>query len=282
MSSKKDEGTRMKYEKTHPELVEGDLDSHQPNAANTSLVGDSDQIEAFHPGLRLAALTDFTLQPSLESNERSGTSLANTSSLPTLKPFVGVRTHKPVKQRGTKFVRTSRLGTVLGLTTCFAGAAALMAGGLFIDPLTQVQPVRAQTIFENVTIQPNFSPDPMVIKGISGGSVPATQVADRKETPTGPCVGFVDESPDHTISLTAFFNYLSLQVDSPQDTTLVVSGPGGTWCNDDFQGKNPGIAGQWQAGTYKVWVGSYDKNNYNPYIIKVSQVQLLNPGPFRR
>jgi hypothetical protein len=95
-------------------------------------------------------------------------------------------------------------------------------------------------------------------------------------------VGFVDEQPDHTIELTAFFNYLSLVVESPQDTTIVISGPGGTWCNDDFQGKNPGIAGQWLAGTYRVWVGSYDKNKYHPYVIKISEVQLVNPGSLRR
>jgi hypothetical protein len=77
----------------------------------------------------------------------------------------------------------------------------------------------------------------MTIRGISGGSVAANSVAGRKETPTGPCVGFVDEPPDHTINLTSFFNYLSLVVESPQDTTLVISGPGGSWCNDDFRAK---------------------------------------------
>lgn len=148
--------------------------------------------------------------------------------------------------------------------------------------LVQVQPAQAQTIFENVTIRPKFSPDPMIIKGISGGSVPANSVAGRAETPTGPCVGFVDQPPDHTIVLRSFFNYLSLQVESPEDTTIVISGPGGSWCNDDFQGKNPGIAGQWLPGTYRVWVGSYDKKNYHPYVIKMSEVQLLNPGPTRR
>lgn len=201
------------------------------------------------------------------------------SSLRTLKPFIAVRIHKPVKQRGTKFVRTSRWVTPLSLTACLALG---MMPSVLISTATQAQPARSPTMFENVTIGPKFSPEPMVLRGISGGSVPATQVAGRKETPTGPCVGFVDESPNHTINLKAFFNYLSLQVESPKDTTIVISGPGGTWCNDDFQGKNPGIAGQWQAGIYKVWVGSYNKNNFDPYIIKITEVRLLNPGPFRR
>jgi hypothetical protein len=170
--------------------------------------------------------------------------------------------------------------TAISLTTCLASTAVALASGLFIDGFAQAQP--AQPIFENVRIGPKFSPDPMTIRGISGGSVPARSVAGRGQTPTGPCVGFVDQQPDHTIVLTTFFNYLSLQVQSPEDTTVVISGPGGSWCNDDFQDKNPGVAGQWLAGTYKVWVGSYDNSNYHPYVIRMSQVRLLNPGPYRR
>lgn len=140
----------------------------------------------------------------------------------------------------------------------------------------------ATPIFENVTIRPRFSPDPMVIRGISGGSIPADRIAGRVETPTGPCVGFTDREPDHTLELKAFFNYLSLQVQSPEDTTLIIKGPGGTWCNDESAGKNPGIAGQWQRGKYRVWVGSYRANEYHPYLMRITEVNLLNPGPFRR
>ncbi len=156
-------------------------------------------------------------------------------------------------------------------------ATVTLAGGLWDESLAQAQPAKAQRIFENVTIGAKFSPDPMIVRGISGGSIAAAGVASQKETPTGPCVGFVDEPPDHTINLTSFLNYLSLQVESPEDTTLVISGPGGTWCNDDLQGKNPGVAGQWLAGTYRVWVGSYKQNNYHPYIIRISEVQGTNP-----
>ncbi len=211
-----------------------------------------------------------------------GTISAIASSLLLLEPFIAVSPHKPVKQRGRKFVGTFSWVSKISLTAYLASGTVLIVGWLSADALTQVQPAQGQTIFENVTIGPKFSPDPMIIRGISGGSVAANTVAGRKETPTGPCVGFADEPPDHTIELTAFFNYLSLVVESPQDTTIVVSGPGGTWCNDDFQGKNPGIAGQWQPGTYKVWVGSYDKNNYHPYIIRMSEVQLTNSSSSRR
>ncbi len=160
----------------------------------------------------------------------------------------------------------------------------ILVTALFADELLNYSKVQAQlaqkpTIFENLTISPKFSPDPTIVRGISGGSVPAKTIAGRADTSTGPCVGFMDENPDHSLVLTAFFNYLSVVVEAPEDTTMVVSGPGGTWCNDDYAGKNPGIAGQWLPGTYKIWIGSYDKTKYIPYIIKITEVNLLNPGP---
>lgn len=138
-------------------------------------------------------------------------------------------------------------------------------------------------IFENITISPRFSPDPIIIRGISGGLMSAAKIAGREQSVTGPCVGLVDEEPDHRLELTSFFNYLSIQVESDQDTTLVIRGPGGSWCNDDFEGdRNPGIVGQWQKGIYEVWIGSYDREQYYPYTIKITGAPLLNPAPFGR
>jgi hypothetical protein len=126
------------------------------------------------------------------------------------------------------------------------------------------------TIFEDVTLSPNFTPDPTTIRGISGGAIASRELAGRTETATGPCNGFVDEQSDHRMVLTDFFSYLSLQVESPEDTTLIVRGPGGIWCNDDFSGQNPGIAGQWLSGTYEIWVGSYSQDAYHPYVIRIT------------
>lgn len=131
-------------------------------------------------------------------------------------------------------------------------------------------PAANAQIFDNVTLSAGFSPDPTELRGVSGGTVPAKQVAEQAETPTGACVGFVDAEPDHTVTLKSYFDYLRLQIDSPDDTTLVVRGPGGTWCNDDFQDKNAGVEGQWLAGTYQVWVGSYVKDRAIPYTLRIS------------
>jgi hypothetical protein len=128
-------------------------------------------------------------------------------------------------------------------------------------------------IFGDVSISPKFLPDPFEVRGMSGGSLPGNQVVDKSESSTGACTGFVDQKPDHNLELGKKFDYLKLQIDSPEDTTLIVTGPGGTWCNDDFNGKNPGIVGEWLPGTYHIWVGSYNKEEYFPYTLQVTEAK---------
>jgi len=127
------------------------------------------------------------------------------------------------------------------------------------------------TIFGDITIDSQFSPDPLTVRGMSGGLLSGNQVAGKEETATGPCNGFVDETPDHTLTLTSKFDYLRLLVQSPEDTTIIIKGPGGTWCNDDFNGKNSGLVGEWLPGTYQIWVGSYEKGKYLPYTLQITK-----------
>jgi hypothetical protein len=158
----------------------------------------------------------------------------------------------------------------LGIKISSAIGLGLIASLLGNQPAIAQNPTN---IFENVTLSPNFTPDPTTLRGISGGEVPAGQVTSRSDSATGPCNGFVDAQPDHTLVLTQYFNYLSLQVQATEDTTLIIRGPGGTWCNDDYSGKNPGIAGQWLSGTYQIWIGSYQQNTYHPYVIRITELR---------
>lgn len=129
------------------------------------------------------------------------------------------------------------------------------------------------TLFSKVTLTPGFDPDPFELSGISGGTVAASTIADRLETETGICWGYVSETPDYELVLTEDFSYLNLQVFGPEDTMLLVRGPGGTWCSDDVYGWNPSIAGQWLEGTYQVWVGSAQQDHYIPYDLSLSEVR---------
>ncbi len=128
-------------------------------------------------------------------------------------------------------------------------------------------------IFGDITIKRPLSKDPLTVRGMSGGTIEGKNISNRKDTPTGACTGYMDREPDHNLRLQNKFDYMKLVIESPQDTTLIIKGPGGTWCNDEFEGKNPGIVGEWLEGNYQVWVGSYKKEDYFPYTLKITEVK---------
>jgi hypothetical protein len=109
------------------------------------------------------------------------------------------------------------------------------------------------------------------ISGTAGGSASLRDIAGKDETATGSCLGFGKGQPDQILRLNSAFRDLTVVVNSSVDTTIVVKGPGGTWCNDDFQGKDPGLDGQWQAGEYQVWIGTQGRNQSVNYVLKVNQ-----------
>jgi len=138
-------------------------------------------------------------------------------------------------------------------------------------------------IIASLNIRPTFAQDsnkiainsdslgqPMVIRGISGGSIKALEITHTENSPTGYCDGFASRQPNHVLTIDTFFDYLRLEVESSADTTILVKGAGGIWCNDDAGSANPMIEGQWQPGIYRVWVGSYQANSSNNYQIKIT------------
>ena len=122
--------------------------------------------------------------------------------------------------------------------------------------------------FGSVSLSSGFYPDPQSLPGTSGGTVSAEAMG---WTGTGPCAGLIAQNPDHIMTLNSYFDYLRVDVSSGGDTTLVIHGPDGWWCNDDTVGLNPRIEGQWLAGTYRVWVGSYWSGEYHAYSISFSE-----------
>ncbi len=154
-------------------------------------------------------------------------------------------------------------------TILFLGVLFSLAGMQKMTPVLS-QDLQLTPIFEDVNLYPKSPQNRMIIRGLSGGPISAKETTGRENTVTGPCVGFIDKEPDHRLILNGFFEFLKLEVKSSEDTTLVIRGPGGSWCNDDFEGKNPGIIGQWFSGTYEIWIGSYQRNKYYPYVIKIS------------
>lgn len=133
--------------------------------------------------------------------------------------------------------------------------------------------IQAQDKVKDITIDRESTPDPLVIAGVSSGSLAATEVLETEATNTGYCDGFIDRQPNHTLILNSFFDFLRVEVESTADTTIMIKGPGGIWCNDDTNNANPVIEGQWQPGSYKIWIGSYQVDTANDYLIKITGIK---------
>lgn len=123
----------------------------------------------------------------------------------------------------------------------------------------------------SLVINPGIINQPLIRQGTSGGIVTAREISQTGNTATGYCGGYVQLQPNHLLKLESFFEFLRLEVDSPVDTTIIVKGPGGVWCNDDSGSANPMIEGQWQPGVYQVWVGSYQPDSQDNYQLKIME-----------
>jgi hypothetical protein len=123
-------------------------------------------------------------------------------------------------------------------------------------------PVLAETAnFGTLTLSPGGS-----------YSLSAIANADRHKNK---CLGFATPTPDHIIVLQQKFSFLTLQVNSGgKDTTLLVQGPGNAVrCGDDAgQNKDAGIVdSDWQAGSYRIWVGTLEPGVKSDYTISVQE-----------
>lgn len=112
------------------------------------------------------------------------------------------------------------------------------------------------------------------LEGFAGGSVDASDL-DTDEA----CVGFTQRNPNHIITLTERFDNLEVFAAGDIDTTLVIHGPHGWRCNDDFDGYHPGINGSFPPGTYRVWVGAYRARDTGNYVLNIADMDNLRPPP---
>ncbi len=149
------------------------------------------------------------------------------------------------------------IGCLLGLTTA------------------TVAPALAESAnFDTLNLSPGFSRADGTVRGFTGGSYSLSSIANRDRDGTR-CLGFGDTQPDHIMVLQKDFSQLQLKVDTQgKDTTLVVKGPNNTTlCGDDTgSSKDASInASKWPAGTYEVWVGTFDANARWKYTLTVQQ-----------
>lgn len=105
---------------------------------------------------------------------------------------------------------------------------------------------------QDFTLGAGFTPDPQIGTGWSGGPNQASRFGSQ-------CVGSIAQQPDHHINVTSAVN-LRLAVESDIDSTLVVMGPAGVFCDDDSGDRlNARIDARLTPGQYAVYVGNYSE-----------------------
>ncbi|MDD1419980.1 hypothetical protein MEO40_12720 [Dolichospermum sp. ST_sed1] len=111
-------------------------------------------------------------------------------------------------------------------------------------------------------INSSLKPDPLIVKGESGGSIASN-------------CGNISSQPSQVIQVTESVPYLRLTVETVETQgkpSLLVDGPGGRFCvlPDNYNGSKAEFSGYWQSGKYSIHVGELSKIKYN-YTLYISQ-----------
>ena len=112
----------------------------------------------------------------------------------------------------------------------------------------------------SVKITPKFQPDPLVVRGTSGGEK------------SSDC-GNIAATPSQILEVTQPLPYLRFSVASEGQPTLLIEGPGKRhFCvlADTEAGESPEISGYWEAGKYSLYVGERTQAQH-PYTLSISQ-----------
>ena len=150
-----------------------------------------------------------------------------------------------------------------------AMTAAVAAAALtFAAPEADAQDWRLNPLYGTVNLNTGFLPDPHTRTVTAGGSV-------RVSFQNG-CSGYVANAPDYRLNYRAGNTFpLSIYVRASGDTILLVNDPQTQWyCNDDYNGLNPGIyLTNPTSGQYDIWVGTYGPNLISGATLYISEFQ---------
>lgn len=128
-----------------------------------------------------------------------------------------------------------------------------------------------------VDLEAGFPLDPTFVSVQAGGEVDASLLSSQ-------CVGFINTQPVVTVNLGGAAPYAGVFFLSDSDPTLVVLTPDGQLlCNDDWHEDvlDPAIELSDAApGAYKIWMGSYAKNQLIPGVLVLTTKPEVNLGSF--
>lgn len=110
------------------------------------------------------------------------------------------------------------------------------------------------------------------VRGVTAGERSLAEMAGRDRR-RKVCLGYASESPDHYLVLTQPQPRMRIALNSEgEDTTLLVLGPRGVDCNDNYrrEHRDAGItARDWPAGEYQIWVGAFEEGDRISYQLRI-------------
>lgn len=120
------------------------------------------------------------------------------------------------------------------------------------------------------------------IQGVTGGSLSFLELAARDRR-RKLCLGYGRRNPDYILELTARQPHLRIAVESNGgDTTLLIQGPRGIDCNDNYRREHQDAAVTTEnapAGTYRIWVGAFNQGEQLNYILRVFDPEDVSDRP---
>lgn len=126
-------------------------------------------------------------------------------------------------------------------------------------------------------MQAGFALDPFLVSLNGGGEVDASTLDDA-------CVGYINDRPVLTANWTGAVDALRIFFYSDSDSTLVIQRPDGSYaCADDVDENVLDaelVAEQPAAGTYKIWVGSYEPEQLIPGLLVITARPDLSLSAF--
>lgn len=136
--------------------------------------------------------------------------------------------------------------------------------GIAIASIVVLPAIAQDSLYGEINLSPGFN---IAAKnGFTGGTVSFTEKFNR-DREGNLCVGYGDVTPDYILTVDEELPQLILEIDSGgNDTTIIVQDRDRNilYCGDDDDFNNSPDArlsyDNFPAGTYQVWVGSFDPN----------------------
>ena len=137
----------------------------------------------------------------------------------------------------------------------FAAALSQLGDSGALASDADISDFPSEALYDNVSLVTGFTPDPYLVSIVAGGDSAVSEELGAA------CAGNVtSKQPDVALNYTAGSSFgLYLYAEAAEDTTLIVLGPDGWYCDDDSHGDlNPRVTfDSPSSGDYLIWVGTY-------------------------